>query len=162
MLLVQSSSRPFYQHVQRVAAERRALRQGVPLPVKKPPVKISKPDPFKLINLHRKRHYTLIRGEYGFICAESKPYVEISTARTDLKARPVLKAIADHYEITIAEMRSPARAKLFVQARQHFCWIMRKHTDLSLPQIARFLGGRDHTTILHGIRQHEKRRQGNG
>lgn len=27
----------------------------------------------------------------------------------------------------------------------------------SLPQIGAYLGGRDHTTVLHGIRQHEKR-----
>jgi chromosomal replication initiator protein len=30
-------------------------------------------------------------------------------------------------------------------------YLAREHTNLSLPQIGRQLGGKDHTTILHGI-----------
>jgi chromosomal replication initiation ATPase DnaA len=36
-------------------------------------------------------------------------------------------------------------------------WEIRQRTILSTPQIGRALGNRDHTTVLHGIKRHEKR-----
>jgi chromosomal replication initiation ATPase DnaA len=41
-----------------------------------------------------------------------------------------------------------------VDARNEAAWLLRK-LDWSLPAIGRFLGGKHHTTIMHGIRQHE-------
>lgn len=41
--------------------------------------------------------------------------------------------------------------------RQKAMWLMKTELGMSLPAIGRRLGGRDHTTILHGIRRHEKR-----
>ena len=34
---------------------------------------------------------------------------------------------------------------------------MREETDASLPQIGRALGGRDHTTVLYGLKCHAER-----
>jgi chromosomal replication initiator protein len=36
-------------------------------------------------------------------------------------------------------------------------WLLKSMTSLSLPQIGRALGGRDHTTVMHGVRKHESR-----
>lgn len=36
-------------------------------------------------------------------------------------------------------------------------WALKQEGRWSLPQIGRLLGNRDHTTIIHGVRQHEKR-----
>ncbi len=34
-----------------------------------------------------------------------------------------------------------------------FCWLAKTYTPLaSYPQIGRALGGRDHTTVMHGVR----------
>lgn len=46
---------------------------------------------------------------------------------------------------------SPDRKYLTVRARQAVAWLARKHTNLSLPQIGKRLGGRDHSTICHAI-----------
>lgn len=40
-------------------------------------------------------------------------------------------------------------------ARHEFCWRARHQTEFSLPAIGRFLGGRDHTTILHSIKKYQ-------
>ena len=40
-----------------------------------------------------------------------------------------------------------------VRARQIIMYRIRTETRRSLPQIGKFLGGRDHTTILHGVRK---------
>jgi len=48
-------------------------------------------------------------------------------------------------------MVSPARNKELVQPRQVAMYLIRQETDASLPEIGNLLGGRDHTTVLHGI-----------
>lgn len=42
-------------------------------------------------------------------------------------------------------------------ARAELCYLLRAHLRWSLSQIARFLDGRDHTTILHNVRSHQSR-----
>lgn len=55
------------------------------------------------------------------------------------------------------------RAKPLARARQEAFWqaYQVRYSDgrqrFSLPTIGRFFGGRDHTTVLHGIRAHAKR-----
>jgi chromosomal replication initiation ATPase DnaA len=50
-----------------------------------------------------------------------------------------------------------ARAFAIAHPRQEAMWRMHQTGKWSLPQIGRFLGERDHTTCLHGIRAHAKR-----
>jgi hypothetical protein len=50
------------------------------------------------------------------------------------------------------EMVSVRRSKPVCRARALVIWLARRHTSLSLPQIGRQMGGRDHTTILHNCR----------
>jgi chromosomal replication initiator protein len=38
-----------------------------------------------------------------------------------------------------------------VQPRQIAMYLIRQETDASLPEIGGLLGGRDHTTIIHGV-----------
>ncbi len=48
---------------------------------------------------------------------------------------------------------SPNRRKNLVRARQVAMWLAYRLTDKSYMMIGRALGGRDHTTILHGVRR---------
>ena len=50
-----------------------------------------------------------------------------------------------------------ARAFAIAHPRQEAMWRMRQAGKWSLPQIGRFLGGRDHTTVLAGVRAHQAR-----
>lgn len=50
-----------------------------------------------------------------------------------------------------------ARRRRLAPERQMIMWLARRHTLASLPQIGAAMAGRDHTTILHGIAQHERR-----
>lgn len=72
-------------------------------------------------------------------------------------ARNIAKAVAKLHGVTYLDMISQRRHKDVAWARQHAMWEMRHRTKLSTPQIGKILGGRDHTTVLHGIRAHEKR-----
>lgn len=65
--------------------------------------------------------------------------------------------IAAKYRLSIAELRSERRARRIAWPRQEAFWRAYKETTLSLPAIGRYFGGRDHTTIIHGIKAHEAR-----
>lgn len=49
------------------------------------------------------------------------------------------------------DMRSNIRVRKVVFARKMFCYWSRRLTVKSFPQIGRFLGNRDHTTIIHAV-----------
>jgi chromosomal replication initiator protein len=44
----------------------------------------------------------------------------------------------------------PRRTKKIALARQEAMYLARESTEASLPQIGAALGGRDHTTVMHG------------
>ncbi len=54
------------------------------------------------------------------------------------------------------EIKSSRRDHEVCFARFKVCYILSKIKLLSMPQIGRILGGRDHTTVLNGIRRAEQ------
>jgi len=62
----------------------------------------------------------------------------------------VLKAVAQYYQTELKVLESPARDKAVSLPRQVAMHLMREETDASLPGIGQLLGGRDHSTIMHG------------
>jgi hypothetical protein len=72
-------------------------------------------------------------------------------------ARGIARQVADKHKVGVNEILSRRRSHYIVLARQETYWRVRNETTLSLPQIGRFLGGKDHTSVLWGIRQYEKK-----
>jgi chromosomal replication initiator protein len=66
--------------------------------------------------------------------------------------------VADHYCIRKAEMVSARRAREVARPRQVAMYLSKQLTPKSLPDIGRRFGGRDHTTVIHAVRQIEKLR----
>lgn len=74
------------------------------------------------------------------------------------RARAVVRAIADAYGLTWAEITGSSQRRRIAHPRQHAFWALRELCPhLSLPQIG-MMFGKDHTTVLYGIRKHEARR----
>ncbi|GIV83407.1 MAG: chromosomal replication initiator protein DnaA [Candidatus Roseilinea sp.] len=71
--------------------------------------------------------------------------------RAHITPSQVIETVARFYNISVADMVSPSRSKELVQPRQIAMYLIRQETDASLPEIGSLLGGRDHTTILHGV-----------
>ena len=65
---------------------------------------------------------------------------------------PVLiqQAVCNYFGLTIDDLCSKRRSRDVARPRQMAMYIMRSLTDLSLPKIGDALGGRDHTTVMHG------------
>ncbi len=62
----------------------------------------------------------------------------------------ILNTVAMHYELRVEDLTGPRRVRHMATARQVVMYLARDLTDMSLPQIGDALGGRDHTTVMHG------------
>ncbi len=64
----------------------------------------------------------------------------------------IIQIVADHFNLTPLDIMSAKRSKEIVYPRQIVMYLCRTMTDTGLQNIGKALGGRDHTTILHGIK----------
>jgi len=65
----------------------------------------------------------------------------------------ILDAVVRYYDIKLPDLLGKRRHKSVALPRQVCMWLARRHTRYSLEEIGGYLGGRDHTTVLHAIRQ---------
>jgi chromosomal replication initiator protein len=77
--------------------------------------------------------------------AESSPVEEIQ------------QRVSSAFGISRAELVGSTRSATPLRARQVAIYLTREMTDLSLPQIGRLYGGRDHSTVLNSIKRIEAR-----
>jgi len=64
----------------------------------------------------------------------------------------ILDAVARFYDIKLTDLLGKRRHKSVALPRQVCMWLARRHTRHSLEEIGGYLGGRDHTTVMHAIR----------
>ncbi len=69
--------------------------------------------------------------------------------------RNIVAEVAAFHTITADHILSPNRTHGIVRPRQIACYLARNLTKLSLSQIGKRIGGRDHTTVLHSIQKVE-------
>ena len=65
--------------------------------------------------------------------------------------RRILDATAAHYNLSRMALVSQRRDAAVIRPRQIAMWLARQLTPKSLPEIGRHIGGRDHSTVAHGV-----------
>lgn len=65
----------------------------------------------------------------------------------------IQSGVARFFGVKVTDLKGPRRTKQVVVPRQIAMYLARKHTNLSLPEIGRRFGNRDHTTVLHAVRK---------
>ncbi len=68
----------------------------------------------------------------------------------------IQKEVCKYYGINLNELLSKKRNKQLVYPRHIAMFLCRKMTDASYPLIGDQFGGRDHTTVMHGVEKIEK------
>jgi chromosomal replication initiator protein len=68
----------------------------------------------------------------------------------------IQKAVVEHYNIRMADMASARRSRAIARPRQVAMYLAKQLTPRSLPEIGKKFGGRDHTTVMHAVRQVER------
>ena len=72
------------------------------------------------------------------------------TLKTRISPKQVVARVADYFQIKPSALYGDRRLKSIALARQITMYLLRKEVQLPLEEVGRILGGRDHSTILHG------------
>lgn len=65
----------------------------------------------------------------------------------------ILDVVSEHFHVTTDQIISKSRSSEIVRPRQIAMYLCKNMTDASLETIGSLLGGRDHSTIIHGIKK---------
>lgn len=68
----------------------------------------------------------------------------------------IQRKVAEHYNIRLSDLIGPKRVRTLARPRQVAMYLAKHLTPRSLPEIGRRFGGRDHTTIMHGVKKIEE------
>jgi chromosomal replication initiator protein len=71
--------------------------------------------------------------------------------RRPREASSVLQIVAEHFRLTVEDLKGRTRTKEIAHARQVAMYMLREENSLSLPIIGTLLGGRDHSTVRYGV-----------
>ena len=76
-------------------------------------------------------------------------------SRREISVEDIMKTVASHFDITVADMKGSRRTRAISEPRQIAMYLCRKHTHHSYPELGRKFGGKDHTTVLAACRKLE-------
>ncbi|MDO8562264.1 MAG: chromosomal replication initiator protein DnaA [Candidatus Limnocylindria bacterium] len=76
--------------------------------------------------------------------------------RQTISPERVVETVARHYNVPVEQLRGRARDRQIVLPRQIAMYLMREETEAPLLRIGEALGGRDHSTVLHGCDKIER------
>ncbi len=68
----------------------------------------------------------------------------------------IQRKVSEHYNIRLSDLIGPRRMRTLARPRQIAMYLAKQLTSRSLPEIGRRFGGRDHTTVMHGVRKIEE------
>jgi chromosomal replication initiator protein len=73
----------------------------------------------------------------------------IRQVKRPLNFQTIQERVADEFGVSLMELKTKRRNKNIVLPRQIAMYLSRRLTEASLPEIAKFFGGKDHTTVLY-------------
>ena len=71
--------------------------------------------------------------------------------RLQLHPDDIITTVCEYYRIKSTQIKGPKREASLVRARQVCMYLLKNELKLPLSEIGNLLGGRDHTTIMHGV-----------
>lgn len=103
-------------------------------------------------SLTRLAAYSSLSGKSISLVLAQEALKEIITEHQprSVNCEDVIKAVSTYYDVSIEELKGPRRSRSITVPRQMSMYLSRLLTEASLPKIGEMLGGRDHSTIMHG------------
>jgi chromosomal replication initiator protein len=78
--------------------------------------------------------------------------------RLPSKTHAAMREWSEACAIPLDVLLGPSRERWVVEARQGLMWVLRNRLGLSFPEIGRAMK-RDHSTVVHGVKAEERRRE---
>ncbi|MDN5006410.1 helix-turn-helix domain-containing protein, partial [Bradyrhizobium sp. GCM10027634] len=91
--------------------------------------------------------------------SEPSWFVVLAPGKGSRSIRDIQKAVCERYRVTLADMLSPRRSDCIAFPRQVAYYLCKELTLATLPQIGRRFGGRDHSSVHHGVAKIARRLQ---
>jgi len=108
--------------------------------------------------LNRLRFYASLTGNEINIAAAKETLKDILSDRKKvITIENIQKAVANHFNIRVSDIKSAKRLKIYSNPRQICMYLCRTMTNASFPEIGEKFGGKDHSTVIHAYRQIEKK-----
>jgi chromosomal replication initiator protein len=103
-------------------------------------------------SLHRLQAYATLTGVPITLELAQQILKDIAPKiRHELTSDAILKLVALHFNVRTTDLKSDKRVRKLSYPRQVCMYLLRKHLLMSFPEIGRFMGGKDHTTVLHAV-----------
>jgi chromosomal replication initiator protein len=80
----------------------------------------------------------------------------ITANKKAITLESIAKASAEFFNVPEEELCKKGRKKEIALARQTAMYLARTELDISLSAVGKYFGGRDHTTVLHGVERIQK------
>ncbi|MBI3244454.1 MAG: chromosomal replication initiator protein DnaA [Chloroflexi bacterium] len=100
--------------------------------------------------LNRVCAYADVLGQPLNVETAAQAIADLLPRRHTLTSEQILNTVASFYTVSVEDLIGRDRSKEVMVPRQMAMYLVREETDASLPEIGQILGGRDHTTIIHG------------
>jgi chromosomal replication initiator protein len=71
----------------------------------------------------------------------------------------IIKAVAKHYDLKIAEIKSKSNARQIVLPRQVAMYLCKRLTDLSYPEIGKLFNDKHHSTVMYSVEKVQQMRE---
>ncbi len=103
-------------------------------------------------SLHRLQAYATLTGVPISLQLAQTILKDIAPKiKHELTPEGILKLVALHFNVRTTDIKSDKRIRKLSFPRQICMYLLRKHLLMSFPEIGRFMGGKDHTTVLHAV-----------
>ncbi|MCL4492010.1 MAG: chromosomal replication initiator protein DnaA [Nitrospirae bacterium] len=70
----------------------------------------------------------------------------------------IQKTVCEYFGIKLQDLKAKKRTKEIANARQIAMYVTKQQTSLSLSEIGKYFGGKDHATVIYACKQMEERR----
>ncbi len=102
-------------------------------------------------------HASLTKRQINLDLAKEVLAKVLSLTGREISPDVILKSVADHFGVKAGDMRSNRKHKVVALPRQVAMYLMRHMTNASYPDIGKRFGGRDHSTVMYGVKMIEKK-----
>ena len=95
-------------------------------------------------------YFEIVNSEISVDLVRSITSDLIRTRKIDsISETSILEAVAKYFAIERDSIKGRQRDRITAHARQITMFLLREETNLPLSSIGKFLGGKDHSTVLH-------------